>query len=51
MTGYKNSVTITKADKSTVKVSNEIQCVRDYNERKCPSFFRREFLQNMFEEP
>lgn len=27
---------------------NDIECVRDYNERRCPLFFKREFLNRMF---
>ncbi|MBR4616935.1 MAG: hypothetical protein IKO55_15095, partial [Kiritimatiellae bacterium] len=51
MTNVNTAVTITKADKSMVKPGNDIECVRDYNERRCPSFFRREYLQNMFNPP
>ena len=51
MTGTKKTVTITKADSSTVKAENTIECVRDYNQRKCPSFFKREFLHQMFNKP
>ena len=49
MTNFKANVTITKSDGSTITPSgNDIECVRDYNERRCPSFFKREFLQRMF---
>jgi hypothetical protein len=48
MTGFKATVTIKKADGSTIKVDNNVDCVKKFNERRCPSFFRREFLQNMF---
>ncbi|MBR4614244.1 MAG: hypothetical protein IKO55_01440, partial [Kiritimatiellae bacterium] len=51
MTGYKATVTITKTDGSKIKVDNKIECVREYNERKCPSFFKREFLHKMFDKP
>ena len=52
MTGMKATVTITKTDGSKVKFDNEQnKIVKDYNERKCPSFFKREFLQNMFNPP
>ena len=51
MTGSKATVTITKADGSKVKADNKIECVRDYNQRKCPSFFKREFLHQMFDKP
>ncbi|MBR4616094.1 MAG: hypothetical protein IKO55_10865 [Kiritimatiellae bacterium] len=51
MTGFKATVTIRKTDGSTVKVDNKIECVSDYNQRKCPSFFKREFLHKMFEKP
>jgi hypothetical protein len=51
MTGSKATVTITKTDGSKVKVDNNIECVRDYNQRKCPSFFKREFLHKMFDKP
>ena len=51
MTGTKKTVTITKADDSTIKAENTIECVRDYNQRKCPSFFKREFLHQMFNKP
>ena len=51
MTGFKASVTIKKTDGSTVKVDNKIECVRDYNQRKCPSFFKREFFHKMFDKP
>ena len=30
---------------------NDIECVRQYNDRKCPSFFKREFLHKMFDKP
>ena len=51
MTGSKATVTITKTDGSKVKVDNNIECVRDYNQRKCPSFFKREFFHQMFNKP
>ena len=52
MTNFKANVTITKSDGSTIKPDgNDIECVRDYNERKCPSFFKREFHHRMFEKP
>ena len=51
MTGSKASVTITKTDGSKVKVDNKIECVREYNQRKCPSFFKREFFHRMFDKP
>ncbi|MBP5545603.1 MAG: hypothetical protein ILM98_16145 [Kiritimatiellae bacterium] len=51
MTGVKATVTIKTTDGSKVQFRNNIDCVNDYNERKCPSFFRREYLQNMFNPP
>ena len=51
MTATKASVTITKSNGGKIKASNEIECVRDYNERICPSFFKREFFHNMFNKP
>ena len=52
MTSFKSNVTIKKSDGSTIKPDgNDIECVRDYNERKCPSFFKREFHHRMFEKP
>ena len=51
MTGFKATVTIRKTDGSTVKVDNKIECVSDYNQRKCPSFFKREFFHKMFDKP
>ena len=52
MTSFKANVTITKSNGSSITLSgNDIECVRDYNERRCPSFFKREFLQRMFEKP
>ncbi len=51
MTGVKATVTIRKTDGSTVKVENTIECVQDYNLRKCPSFFKREFFHRMFDKP
>ena len=52
MTNFKSNVTIKKSDGSTIKPDgNDIECVRDYNERKCPSFFKREFHHRMFEKP
>ena len=42
MTNFKATVTLTKADGSHVKVDNKIDCVREYNERRCPSFFSRD---------
>ena len=51
MTGSKATVTITKTDGSKVKAENNIECVRDYNQRKCPSFFKREFFHQMFNKP
>ena len=51
MTGSKATVTITKTDGSKVKADNNIECVRDYNQRKCPSFFKREFFHQMFNKP
>ena len=51
MTATKASVTITKFGGGKIKASNEIECVRDYNERICPSFFKREFFHNMFTKP
>ena len=52
MTSFKSNVTIKKSDGSTITPSgNDIECVRDYNERRCPSFFKREFHHRMFEQP
>ena len=51
MTGSMATVTITKTGGSTVKADNNIECVRDYNQRNCPSFFKREFLHKMFDKP
>jgi hypothetical protein len=51
MTGSKATLTITKADGSKFKAENTIECVREYNQRKCPSFFKREFLHQMFNKP
>ena len=51
MTGSKATLTITKADGSKYKAENTIECVRDYNQRKCPSFYKREFLHKMFDPP
>ncbi len=51
MTGLKINVAITKSNGSTIKVDNKIECVKDYNERICPSFFKREFFHNMFNKP
>ena len=51
MTGFKANVVIKKHDGSTVTVKNEIECVKDYNERICPSFFKREGFQFMFNKP
>ena len=51
MTGLKINVAITKSDGSTIKVDSKIECVKDYNERICPSFFKREFFHWMFDKP
>jgi hypothetical protein len=51
MTGVKATVTITKTDGTKVKFGNEVEFVKDYNERKCPSFFKREFFHQMFNPP
>ena len=51
MTATKASVTITKSNGGQIKATHEIECVRDYNERICPSFFKREFFHNMFNKP
>ena len=51
MTNIKATVTIKKSDGSTIKPKNEIEYVRDYNERRCPSFFKREFHHKMFDQP
>ncbi len=51
MTGVKATVTITKTDNTKIKAGNDIECVRQYNDRKCPSFFKREFLHKMFDKP
>ena len=51
MTGLKINVAITKSDGSTIKAYNKIECVKDYNERICPSFFKREFFHWMFDKP
>ena len=42
---------IINSNHSSVKAENTIECVRDYNQRKCPSFFKREFLHQMFNKP
>ena len=44
-------MTITKSNGGQIKATHEIECVRDYNERICPSFFKREFFHNMFNKP
>ena len=51
MTATKASVTITKSNGGQIKATHEIECVRDYNERICPSFFKREFFNKMFDKP
>ena len=52
MTSFKETVTIKKSDGSTIRpAGSNIECVRDYNERRCPSFFKREFLHRMFVQP
>ena len=51
MTGIKATVTITKSNNTQLRVGTDIECVRDYNERKCPSFFKREFFNKMFDKP
>ena len=45
------TVTITKTNNTKIKAGNDIECVRQYNDRKCPSFFKREFLHKMFDKP
>lgn len=51
MTGVKATVTITKTNNTKIKAGNDIECVRQYNDRKCPSFFKREYLHKMFDKP
>jgi hypothetical protein len=51
MTGVKATVTITKTNNTILKAGNDIECVRDYNDRNCPSFFKREYLHKMFDKP
>ncbi len=34
-----------------LKVGGDIEIVSDYNERNCPSFFKREFFHKMFDKP
>ncbi len=51
MTGFKASVTIATSKGGTVKAGNDIECVRDYNERRCPSYFKREYFHMMFAPP
>ena len=52
MTSFKETVTIKMSNGSTIRPEgNDIECVRDYNERRCPSFFKREFHQRMFVQP
>ena len=50
MAGIKASVTITKSDGKAVKFANDdADFVKEYNERNCPSYFKREFLHKMFD--
>ena len=51
MTGVKANVTITKVNDDKLKVGGDIEIVSDYNERNCPSFFKREYLHKMFNKP
>ena len=51
MTGVKANVTITKVNDDKLKVGGDIEIVSDYNERNCPSLFKREYLHKMFNKP
>ena len=51
MPGVKANVTVTNVNGDKLRVEGDIEIVSDYNERKCPSFFKREFLHRMFDKP
>jgi hypothetical protein len=44
-------VKIEKSDGTTIQVKAKIECVKDYCTRNCPSLYKRDFFQYMFDKP
>ena len=51
MTQMQTKVEITKSDGTTVEAKNDLECVSDFCERNCPSFYKRDGFQWMFKQP
>jgi hypothetical protein len=48
MTEIPTKVEIKKSDGNTVSANLKLKCVKDFIVRDCPSFYKREFFQDMF---
>ena len=51
MSTIKANLNITKSDKTVVNVGMRIDCVRNFLVQNCPSYFKRDFLHQMFTKP
>ena len=51
MTKMQTKVEIVKSDGSMVEADTKLDCVRDFCERNCPSFYKRDGFQWMFNLP
>ena len=51
MAAPKNVVKIEKSDGTTISVSTKIEFVKEFSLRNCPSLYKRDFFQYMFDKP
>ena len=49
--GIDKQTTINKSDGRKVTVKSNIECVRDFLVRECPSLYKRDYLHMMFVKP
>ena len=51
MTRMQTKVEIVKSNGTKLEANNELECVSDFLERNCPSFFKRDGFHLMFKQP
>ena len=51
MTRMQNKVEIVKSNGTKLEAKNELECVNDFCERNCPSFYKRDGFHLMFKQP
>ncbi len=51
MTKMQSNVEIVKSNGTKIEAKNDLECVSDFCERNCPSFYKRDGFQWMFKQP